>query len=192
MTADDRERRTARFPEAAAARTADAAARARRAITRLHATRQPITFVSVARTAGVSTSFLYQHPELRREVGEHRTRERGPAQATARNSAAPQHNPRRHPPDQLLLTRSGNCLMTKPTTPDTPHGFVGPECPASRLRDRGTGQHTTALMVIYPLAVIAHVARRYVHPAHVSALPAARGSRRRPVPTSGRVVRVRQ
>jgi Family of unknown function (DUF6262) len=27
----------------------------------------------VARTAGVSTSFLYQHPELRREVGERRT-----------------------------------------------------------------------------------------------------------------------
>ena len=43
MTADDRARRTARFPEAAAARTADAAARARRAITRLHATGQPIT-----------------------------------------------------------------------------------------------------------------------------------------------------
>jgi hypothetical protein len=64
MTADDRERRTARLAEAAAARTADAAARARRAITKLNATGQPITFVSVARTAGVSTSFLYQHPEL--------------------------------------------------------------------------------------------------------------------------------
>jgi len=52
MTADDRERRTARLAEAAAARTADAAARARRAITKLHNAGQPITFVSVARTAG--------------------------------------------------------------------------------------------------------------------------------------------
>ncbi|OBB86586.1 DUF6262 family protein [Mycolicibacterium peregrinum] len=73
MTADDRELRTARLAEAAAARTADAAARARRAITKLHATGQPITFVSVARTAGVSTSFLYQHPDLRREVRERRS-----------------------------------------------------------------------------------------------------------------------
>lgn len=73
MTADDRERRTARLAEAAAVRTADATARARRAITKLHATGQPITFVSVARTAGVSTSFLYQHPEIRREIDDHRT-----------------------------------------------------------------------------------------------------------------------
>ena len=72
MTIDDRERRTARLAEAAAARTADAAARARRAITNLHNAGQPITFVSVARTAGVSTSFLYQRADLRREIGEHR------------------------------------------------------------------------------------------------------------------------
>ena len=84
MTVDDRERRTARLAEAAAARTADAAARARRAITKLHNTGKPITFVSVARTAGVSTSFLYQHPELRREVGEHRTHTSGhPSTPTA-------------------------------------------------------------------------------------------------------------
>lgn len=72
MTADDRERRTARLAEAAAARTADAAARARRAITKFHHAGQPITFVSVARAAGVSTSFLYQRADLRREIGEHR------------------------------------------------------------------------------------------------------------------------
>ncbi len=72
MTADDRQRRTARLAEAAAARTSDAAARARRAITKLHAAGQPVTFASVARTAGVSTSFLYQHPELRRDIGERR------------------------------------------------------------------------------------------------------------------------
>lgn len=74
MTADDRQQRTARLAEAAAARTADATARARRTITKLHHTGEPITFVSVARTAGVSTSFLYQHADLRREISEHRHR----------------------------------------------------------------------------------------------------------------------
>lgn len=74
MTTHDRDHRTARLAAAAATRTADATARARRAITRLNATKQPITFVSVARTAGVSTSFLYQHPELRREICESRGR----------------------------------------------------------------------------------------------------------------------
>ncbi|OBA86875.1 MULTISPECIES: DUF6262 family protein [Mycobacteriaceae] len=73
MTAANRERRTARLAEAAAARSADAAARARRAITKLHNAGQPITFVSVARAAGVSTSFLYQHRDLRCEIGERRT-----------------------------------------------------------------------------------------------------------------------
>jgi Family of unknown function (DUF6262) len=77
MTANDRERRTARLAQAAAARTADAAARARRAITKLHNAGQPITFVSVARAAGVSTSFLYQQTDLRREIGERRTRAAG-------------------------------------------------------------------------------------------------------------------
>jgi hypothetical protein len=87
MSAHDRESRTARLAEAAAARTADATARARRAITRMHNTGQPVTFVSVARTAGVSTSFLYQHPELRREVGEHRTRTAGHGSAPRASSA---------------------------------------------------------------------------------------------------------
>jgi hypothetical protein len=71
VSANDRETRTARLAEAATGRTADATARARRAITKLRHTRQPITFVAVARTATVSTSFLYQHPELRREIKEH-------------------------------------------------------------------------------------------------------------------------
>lgn len=72
MTANDRERRTARLAQATAARTSDAAARAHRAITKLHNAGQAITFISVARTAQVSTSFLYQHPDLRREIGERR------------------------------------------------------------------------------------------------------------------------
>lgn len=74
MTTHDRDHRTARLAAAAATRTADTTARARRAITRLNATKQPITFVSVARIARVSTSFLYQHPELRREICESRGR----------------------------------------------------------------------------------------------------------------------
>lgn len=73
MTTDDRGRRVTRLTEAAARRSADAYARARRAITKLRANGQPITFVSVARTAGVSTSFLYQHRELRREINDRRT-----------------------------------------------------------------------------------------------------------------------
>lgn len=87
MTTDDRDRRTARLAEAAAARTADATARARRAITKLHAAGQPVTFVSVARKAGVSTSFLYQHAELRREVGERRTYTAGRPSTPTANSA---------------------------------------------------------------------------------------------------------
>jgi hypothetical protein len=88
VTTNDRDRRTARLAEAAAARTADATARARRAITKLHNTGQPVTFVSVARTAGVSTSFLYQHAELRREIGEHRTHTAGHASTPTASSAA--------------------------------------------------------------------------------------------------------
>ena len=73
MSADDRERRTARLTAAAAARTTDATARARRAITRLRNTGQPVTFVDVARDAGVSTSFLYQHSQLRDDITNLRT-----------------------------------------------------------------------------------------------------------------------
>ena len=72
MSADDRERRTARLTAAAAARTTDATARARRAIpTAKH--RSPVTFVDVARDAGVSTSFLYQHSQLRDDITNLRT-----------------------------------------------------------------------------------------------------------------------
>ena len=44
-----------------------------RAITRLHNSGQPITFTAVAKTAGVSTSFLYQHSQLRAEITSRRT-----------------------------------------------------------------------------------------------------------------------
>ncbi|MFF0710252.1 DUF6262 family protein [Gordonia sputi] len=53
-------------------RTVEAEARARRSITRLHNTGQPITFAAIAKDASVSTSFLYQHRELRTEIGNRR------------------------------------------------------------------------------------------------------------------------
>ncbi|WP_241548384.1 DUF6262 family protein [Gordonia alkanivorans] len=68
MTAGDRAARTARLTAAARVRSADAEARARRAITRLHNSGQPITFTAIAQAAGVSTSFLYQHRELRTDI----------------------------------------------------------------------------------------------------------------------------
>ena len=42
--------------------------RATQALQRLHATGQPITFAHVARTAGVSRSWLYRQPDLRAEI----------------------------------------------------------------------------------------------------------------------------
>lgn len=73
MTASDRQARTARLVAAASARSNVAEFRARRALIKLENSSQPITFVTVARTAAVSTSFLYQHTELRRTIDRHRT-----------------------------------------------------------------------------------------------------------------------
>ena len=85
MSEGDRDHRTARLTAAAAARTTSATARARRAITRLHNTGQPVTFVAVARAADVSTSFLYKHHQLRQEIDA----KRGTAPAgTERSTAA--------------------------------------------------------------------------------------------------------
>ena len=42
--------------------------RATEALQRLHATGQPITFAHVARTAGVSRSWLYRQPDLRADI----------------------------------------------------------------------------------------------------------------------------
>lgn len=87
MTTNDRGRRTAQLRAAATARTVESTARARRAITKLDATGRPITFVSVARTAGVSTSFLYQQPDLRRDITAHRTKLAGLSRAPMANAA---------------------------------------------------------------------------------------------------------
>jgi hypothetical protein len=88
MSTDDRKRRTARLAEAAAARSADAAARARRAITKLRTAGQPITFVAVTRTAGVSTSFLYQNAQIRGAITAHRTTSATPATTRAGSPAS--------------------------------------------------------------------------------------------------------
>lgn len=88
MTPDDRERRTACLAEAAAARTADAAARARRAITRMVNNGQAVTFVSVARNAGVSTSFLYQNTQIRDDITARRTANTAAATTRAGTSAS--------------------------------------------------------------------------------------------------------
>ena len=120
MTTNGREQRTARLTEAAAARTTEATARARRAITKLNHTGQPVTFVSIARTANVSTSFLYQHPELRREISEHRNRTTGDLHQPNTGSAtveslrtklqvALQHN--RDLTEQVAVLRSENEIL---------------------------------------------------------------------------------
>jgi len=117
LTTHDREARTARLAAAAATRTAESLARARRAITKLNATDQPVTFVSVARAGNVSTSFLYQHPELRREISRHRTsqahttRPGTPTSATIESlrtklAAAVHHN--RTLTEELALLRNEN------------------------------------------------------------------------------------
>lgn len=87
MSDEDRQQRIDRLTGAAALRSTDAAARAQRAITKLRTAGQAITFISVSRTANVSTSFLYQHPDLRRTIEEHRTRPAGPATTTSASSA---------------------------------------------------------------------------------------------------------
>lgn len=118
--ANNRERRKARLAEAAAARTADSAGRARRAVTKLHTTGQPITFVSVARAAGVSTRFLHQHPELRRDIDERRTHTPGhPSTPTASSAsveslrtklaAAVQHN--RDLTEEIAALRTENAAL---------------------------------------------------------------------------------
>lgn len=73
VTTSDRTARIARLTAAAAARRSDAESRARRALIKLGNANTPITFVAVARTASVSTSFLYQHRELRGTIEKHRT-----------------------------------------------------------------------------------------------------------------------
>lgn len=87
-TGNDRDHRIARLSATAAARSDAAHARAQRAITKLRNTGQPITFIAVSRTAGVSTSFLYQHSELRAEIVRRRSATDTSTTVTARPSSA--------------------------------------------------------------------------------------------------------
>jgi hypothetical protein len=56
-----------------AARTEQAETKARAAITKLNRAKQPISFAAVSRAAGVSTDFLYRHPDLRAQIERHRS-----------------------------------------------------------------------------------------------------------------------
>jgi Family of unknown function (DUF6262) len=68
----DRNDRVERLRLAASTRSAEAIARAHRAITALAARGEAVTFASVAAEAGVSESFLYKHQELGDRVREAR------------------------------------------------------------------------------------------------------------------------
>lgn len=58
----------------AKARTTDADKRARTALAQIVRTGQAVSFTAVAREAGVSTDFLYKHPQLRSMIERHRAK----------------------------------------------------------------------------------------------------------------------
>src|ERR1700704_303064 len=72
-SAETRQARTERLTDAAAKRSADTEARARRAIIRLDQQNKPVTFASVAALAGVSKSYLSAHPALSTAIRSHRS-----------------------------------------------------------------------------------------------------------------------
>jgi hypothetical protein len=72
-SAETRQARTERLTDAAAKRSADTEARARRAIIRLDQQNQPVTFASVAAAAGVSKSYLYAYTDLSTAIRNHRS-----------------------------------------------------------------------------------------------------------------------
>ncbi|GGV49543.1 hypothetical protein GCM10010495_79180 [Kitasatospora herbaricolor] len=53
---------------------ADADKRARTALAQIVGAGQPVSFTAVARVAGVSTDFLYRHPEIRSLIERHRAK----------------------------------------------------------------------------------------------------------------------
>lgn len=59
---------------AAKARTTDADERARTALAQIVKTGEAVSFTTVAREAGVSTDFLYRHPQLRSMIERHRAK----------------------------------------------------------------------------------------------------------------------
>lgn len=66
--ANPREARIQQLREASARKSADATAKAKRAIIALESKGRPINFRTVATAAGVSKDFLYATPDLRRTI----------------------------------------------------------------------------------------------------------------------------
>lgn len=84
----DRDQRIDRLRQAAAARSADAVARAHRAITSLLARETALTFAIVAAEAQVSESFLYKHTELHDRITSARRPGRRPQARSEKESAS--------------------------------------------------------------------------------------------------------
>jgi Family of unknown function (DUF6262) len=77
---DSRDRRVAVLTEAAKAKSQNKARDVEQAIRRLEKRDEPITFQAVQREAGVSHTFLYNHPELRQRIEHLRARSHPSAQ----------------------------------------------------------------------------------------------------------------
>ena len=77
---DNRDRRIAVLTEAAKAKSQNKTRDAEQAIRRLEKRGKPITFQPVQREAGISHTFLYNHPELRQRIEHLRTRSHPSAQ----------------------------------------------------------------------------------------------------------------
>jgi Family of unknown function (DUF6262) len=75
--------------------------RAIEALRRLAATGDPVTFETVARTAGVSRSWLYAQPDLRIEIGRLRVQQQGQRQTWS----SPAIPPRQRASDASLRRR---------------------------------------------------------------------------------------
>lgn len=87
MTKSDRAARVERLAASAALRSADAESRARRAIMKLENADEPISFVAVARIGRVSTSFLYQHRDLRQQILDRRRSGASPRRPDAESAS---------------------------------------------------------------------------------------------------------
>jgi hypothetical protein len=86
--------------ETAAARSLDAAERARRALVELDRRGATITFAIVAARASVSRQFLYSQPDLRADIERLRGQQRAPARLPVRDHAS----------DQSIRSRLGAAL----------------------------------------------------------------------------------
>lgn len=74
--------------KATRSRSEAAEERSRTALSSLVKNGKPINFIAVARAAGVSTDFLYRHPELRSLIERHRTKGGGAAGTVPEQTAA--------------------------------------------------------------------------------------------------------